>query len=230
VLAFVVVDGMLSRETLFGDHVMFELLGATDVVRAPATADGALRGGRATLTAVTESVLLALGTSFVRATAQWPALMTAILDRLEAQRARVAIQGLIMHFPRAEDRLLLTLWHLGGRWGFPNGRGTVVPLPLTHAFLGWLTAASRPTVTVAVRMLEADGLVERLDDGSWLLREAVEQKVAQLSRPHVPHPLGEWLMVRHLHSDTAQASRALIAEAEQLSRRTQAIRARSLPD
>ena len=48
--------------------------------------------------------------------------------------------------------------------------GVVLPLRLTHGWLANLVGAQRPSVTTALGNLAGAGLVERLDDGSWLLR------------------------------------------------------------
>jgi hypothetical protein len=46
----------------------------------------------------------------------------------------------------------------------------VLPLALTHGWLANLVGAQRPSVTTALGHLTSAGRVERLDDGSWLLR------------------------------------------------------------
>lgn len=53
--------------------------------------------------------------------------------------------------------------------GHPDG--VVVPLRLTHATLAQLVGASRPSVSTMPKMLEVEGIVERLPDG-WLLHGA----------------------------------------------------------
>lgn len=47
--------------------------------------------------------------------------------------------------------------------------GVVVPIPLTHELLASIVGARRPSVTTALRSLREEGLVERCEDGSWLL-------------------------------------------------------------
>jgi DNA-binding IclR family transcriptional regulator len=48
--------------------------------------------------------------------------------------------------------------------------GVLVPMPLTHTWLARLVGAQRPSVTTALKQLADQGLVERLTDGSWLLK------------------------------------------------------------
>jgi hypothetical protein len=69
------------------------------------------------VTALDPSELIVLSKPFIHAAARWPSLLTKLHRRLEAQRQRLAIQGLAVHLPRAEDRVLLTLWILAHRCG-----------------------------------------------------------------------------------------------------------------
>jgi hypothetical protein len=69
------------------------------------------------VTALDPSELIVLSKPFIHAAARWPSLLTNLHRRLEAQRQRLAIQGLAVHLPRAEDRVLLTLWILAHRCG-----------------------------------------------------------------------------------------------------------------
>jgi len=71
---------------------------------------------------------------------------------------------------RIDARLLLMMWRLADRWGRVTSDGVVVPLRLTHGWLAHLVGAQRPSVTTALGNLAGAGRVERLDDGSWLLR------------------------------------------------------------
>lgn len=49
----------------------------------------------------------------------------------------------------------LTLWQLGDRFGHVTPEGIVLRLALTHELPGELVAAQRPSVTTALRSLEA---------------------------------------------------------------------------
>ena len=177
VLGWVLVKGALCREVALRDRYMFELLGPGDVLHLPVAQGGPRLGGKIKLTALAGTSLVVLGSAFVRAAARWPSLLANVHRRLETQREHLAIQGLITHLPRAEHRVLLTLWHLADRWGRITPEGTVLPLTLTHDLLGHLTAARRPTVTLAVGTLETDGYIRRCNDGSWLLTVAAEHQV-----------------------------------------------------
>ena len=58
--------------------------------------------------------------------------------------------------------------------------GVVIPLQLTHETLGRLIGARRPTVSLALKELDGDNLLERRADGAWLLHyEALERLGAE---------------------------------------------------
>jgi CRP/FNR family transcriptional regulator, cyclic AMP receptor protein len=193
-----IVDGLLCREVPLGDRYMFELLGPGDVLQMPAVGGSPRLGGSIRLTAATDTLLVTLGRSYIRAAGRWPSLMASCLRRIEAQRQRLAVQGLIAHLPRADDRVLLLLWHLADRWGHVTPTGTVLPVPLTHDVLGHLTAARRSTVTLAVSALEDEDCIRRVDHGYWLLTDAAERKVETMASTSSAAPvLGESLMLRH---------------------------------
>jgi len=135
-------------------------------------------------------------------------LLANVHRRLEAQRARLAVQGLVGHLPRAEHRVLFVLGHLADRWGKVVPDGVLLPLPLTHDVLGQLSAARRSTVTIAVNMLESEGLIRRPDDGSWLLTPEAARALDAIAQPkRTRHVLGETLVVRQQLTE-ARSTRA----------------------
>lgn len=225
-IALIVVEGIICREVGLRNRRMLEFLGPGDVFALPAVEDGVpagaapersttmngtpLIGADVIFTAAATTVLVALREEFLRAAARWPQLMLSVVRRLETQRASLAVQGLIGHLSRAEHRVLLVLWHLGQRWGRVTPEGIVVPLALTHDILGQLTGAQRSTATLAVRHLEGQRLVARLDDGSWLLTAAAEGLTAAIVRATSRTPvLGETFRVRQRISEVRAQSRAL---------------------
>lgn len=221
-VAFVIVDGLMARELSLREHCMVELLGHGDVLQPPGVAERPRLATETRLTAISDLVVLVLGQPFVAAAARWPSLLTALQRRLESQRESLAIQGLITHVPNAERRLLLMLWHLSDRWGYVTPDGIVVPWSLNHETLGRLIGARRPTVTIALRRLEAGGAVHRREDGSWLLTRIAEERINAIVRtPSVTHSVAERLMLYRETTDTTAQSRALHAEARQLRLRRQ---------
>jgi DNA-binding transcriptional ArsR family regulator len=209
IVALVVSDGVLAREVVLGDHHAIELLCRGDVLLRPYAPEGPDAGTPVRLSALCDSAVMTLGAPFLRALARWPALLANLHRRVEDQRHRVAIQSLTMHLPRAADRLLLTLWVLAESCGRVAPDGTVIPLNLTHDTLGRLTAARRPTVTLALRALEAAGLVTRRGDGHLVLTSAAEEEVDALTRTSRAAPnLGTTLRL-DLRPPAGQRLRAL---------------------
>jgi hypothetical protein len=219
VFGLVIVDGLLSREVALRDHYMLELLCGNDVLMPPLREEPRPLGGRIKLTALTDVVLLTLDRSFIVAAARWPSLLAIVHERLESQRERLAIQGLTAHLPRAEDRVLLVLWQLAESCGRVTPDGIVLPLSLTHDVLGRLAAARRPTVTLALRALEAAGCLQRREDGPPVLTPAAERRVKAVTTTLDTAPvLGQSLMLHKLVHATASETRAVLSQSEQARR------------
>jgi CRP/FNR family transcriptional regulator, cyclic AMP receptor protein len=212
----VIVQGLVAREVALDDRVMLELLGPRDVLQLPVTVNRPRLSEALRLTVLCETSLLVLDRSFIAAAGRWPCLLAAVLRRLEVQRERLAVHGAIAHLPRAEDRLLLTLWELAERWGSRTREGTIVDLPLTHDLLGHLIGGRRSTVTLAVSALQGRGLIRRLADGSWMLTVAAEsaaEAITRLKRPS--RVVGETLRLQELTRIATTQARTLRAEAQQ---------------
>ena len=170
-LGFLVLDGMLVRETLLGRHVTAEILGAGDLLRpwdqhenapgAPVTSDCAWR--------VLHPMRLAvLDTRFATLCGRLPSVTAVLLSRMLRRSRQLGLMLAISAMPRLDARLLALLWHLADRWGTVGPDGTVVPLRLTHATLAHLVGAQRPSVTSALQTLERAGRVRRLQEGYLL--------------------------------------------------------------
>ena len=191
VLGLVVVTGVLARESALGHHRSLELLCPGDVLLAPhAASEVPLQTGGVTLTALCDASVMVLGPRFASAAARWPSLLANLHQRLEAQRERLAVQGLAMHLPRSEHRVLLTLWLLADRCGRVTREGIVLPLDFTHEFLSQMTAARRPTVTLALRALEGTGCLARTEEGHLILTDAAEREVAAVTKADRGAPIG----------------------------------------
>jgi CRP-like cAMP-binding protein len=220
-LGWVVMKGLICREIRLRDRCLLEFLGPGDVVQPTAVPGGPGLDDPPRLTAATEATVMALGSSLIRVAAKWPVALAVINRRLEAQRQHLAVQALIAHLPRAEHRLLLQMWHLGERWGRDTPDGMVLALPLTHDVLGHLAAARRSTSTLALGVLEADGLIRRREDGTWLLTPAAKEQVGVLTRANgTERLLGKTLRLRQASTELPEESRALRADPEQLLRRS----------
>jgi CRP/FNR family transcriptional regulator, cyclic AMP receptor protein len=75
----------------------------------------------------------------------------------------------ISAWPRVEERVLALFWQLADRWGVVRPDGVVIELALTHATIGHLVGAQRPTVSLALHALAEAGLLRRGDTGAWTL-------------------------------------------------------------
>jgi CRP-like cAMP-binding protein len=196
-MGFLVVDGVLCRETSMAQRVIADLLCAGDVILLAGRSDGLLPSAT-TVTAITRARMVGLGPEFAQAAARWPSLLVALHERAELGRRRVAEQGLIGTLSRAEDRLLLFFWHLAERVGHVCPEGVIVPLDLTHEMLGLFVGARRSTVTLALRELEQTGAATRTTEGRWLLPRGSERLLDAVLGPTPGRPalLGRMLLHR----------------------------------
>jgi CRP-like cAMP-binding protein len=170
----------------------FEMLGDRDLLR-PWT----FRGATASVPSVADWTVLApvraavLDLGYVRATMRWPRIGINLLDATVERTRTLSYFLTARQVSHLEGRILLTLWHLGDRWGHVSPQGVVLELPnLTHEMIARMVAARRPSVTTAIRRLRELGLVEVQARGHWILRgdpvEALEIIAEQLSEPQPP--------------------------------------------
>jgi CRP-like cAMP-binding protein len=99
-----------------------------------------------------------------------PAVTRAMVSQAARTTHWLFAKALIVSCPLVEERLMLLFALLGERWGKVTPAGVVLSLPLTHRTLAHLCGARRPSVTVSLRTLRAEGVVERTPDNGWLLR------------------------------------------------------------
>ena len=191
-LGFLVLDGLLVRETVIGRHTTAELLGAGDLLRpwdhhgeelpdAPIATRHAWRVLQPTRLAVLDARFAAL-------CSRLPPVSAELLSRSLRRSRLLGLLLALSAMPRLDARLLALLWHLADRWGTVGPDGTLVPLRLTHATLAQLVGAQRPSVTSALTSLEQRGLLTRLPHGGgWLLLGDPpgdpEQAIAQHDAP-----------------------------------------------
>jgi CRP/FNR family cyclic AMP-dependent transcriptional regulator len=167
--ALMVVDGLVLRELVLVGSTATELLGPSDIVdhlppdEALLPADARWSAPDAARIAILDDRLLAIMRT-------WPGVGRILLDRAARRERRLSTHRAIAQLPRVDQRLLAFFGHLAERWGRVSSAGVVVPLHLTHETLGRLIGARRPTVSLALKELLNDSLLERRNDGSWLLR------------------------------------------------------------
>jgi len=177
--AALILSGLISREITVGGQPTLRLLGPGDLVHGAPIAPGLL-SPQQSYTAALPTQLAVLDDRFLHAVRHWPRLLTALVQRTADHHDATLIQLAISQQPRVEDRLVALLRAIAERWGVVDDRGVVVPLALTHEALGRLIGARRPTVTLALKVLDGQKRLSRLPDGSWLLGDVEEAEAAKL--------------------------------------------------
>ena len=77
--------------------------------------------------------------------------------------------------------MLLTLWLMAESCGHVTPDGIVLPLTLSHEVLARLTAARRPTITLALRALEAADYIQRRPGKHLTLTRGAQHRVHELT-------------------------------------------------
>lgn len=179
-----VLEGLVARTVMLGgDDACAQLLGRGDLLRPSGDRDEALVPVAVRWTVLEPLKLALLDEQFLFTVRRWPEIVAALFDRIAAQAVRVATHRAVSQLPRVEDRIHALLWFLAERWGRVTPQGVVLPLKLTHELLGQLVGAKRPTVTLAIKELEARGTVHRRGDGAWLLEQRWVREGAELELP-----------------------------------------------
>lgn len=167
--ALLLVAGMLRADVDYAGRRTSEMLVPGDVLLPHRPRPDGFDTERR-VAALSWSTFAVLDRHFMRAATRWPGLMVELHQRLSDQEHRIAVNGAIGQLPRTDDRILAAFRQLAFRLGEDASAGTVLPVAMTHAEIGQMIGASRPTVSLALTRLAAEGRLERRDDGSWLLR------------------------------------------------------------
>ena len=169
-IGLLVLDGLLVREAVVGDHPCAELLGPGDLLRAWEDRDAEVLLPRTVEWSALNPVKLAVidQALSVRA-AQWPEIFASLVERAARRAERLVVMQAIAHLTRVDDRLLALLWCLAERWGRVVPGGVLVSLRLPHRTLAGMVGARRPSVTTALGQLIAREEIERRPDGGWIL-------------------------------------------------------------
>jgi CRP-like cAMP-binding protein len=170
-LGVLVLDGLLMRDVTLARAACTELLGRGDLLR-PWESDRDVATVRPEIVwTVLQPVRLAVLDRRVTAVlCRWPELVTAVTARAARRACQLATVQATSNLTRVDARLELLFWGLADRWGRVSRDGVVLDLPLTHQVLGRLIGAQRPSVTRALSDLARRGVIERRDDGAWILR------------------------------------------------------------
>jgi CRP/FNR family transcriptional regulator, cyclic AMP receptor protein len=167
---FLMIDGVVLKQTTLAGRSALELLGPGDVLAPPLTAVRQTESRAVSrYMAHGPAVLAVLDARFRHAVQRWPALGEVLHERLGRQTHRASTHLAMLHLPRIEDRVIALFADLAERFGRMTPNGILIDVRLTHDVIGQLVGGRRPTVTLALQHLAADGLLTRLDDRRWNL-------------------------------------------------------------
>jgi CRP/FNR family cyclic AMP-dependent transcriptional regulator len=175
-----VIDGVLSVDTIVDDRVVSELAGAGDLLQPWEPGPDDLLERSYEWRALVPCRVAALDAAFAERVRPWPQIGSALLRRAGRRAGDLNLQRAISSQPRLEVRLTLLLWHLAARWGRVEPGGIRIPLPLTHRLLGRLVSAERPSVSHALARLSHAGLVTGHAD-EWHLHGTLAGHLACLA-------------------------------------------------
>ncbi|HEX3277089.1 MAG TPA: hypothetical protein VHR40_01095 [Thermoleophilaceae bacterium] len=180
-LGFLMLEGLLARDVVLAGTTATELLGEGDVLQpwVPTRDEGLVRYH--VLWHVLAPVRLAtLDGALARALGNWPQVMGALLDRAIRRTLRMSIHQALLQLSPVETRLLVLFWYLAERWGHVTPDGITLRLRLPHEVLGQLVGCRRASATTALRHIDESGRVVRKADGTWLLRGAPPDELAEI--------------------------------------------------
>jgi CRP-like cAMP-binding protein len=163
-----VVSGLVTREVSVGGEPALRLLGPGEIF-LDESPEGDMVSPAGAWSASLTTRLAIIDDHLLLAIRRWPRLARALFVRLQQSHDITLMQLAISHQPRVEDRVLALFNLLSANWGRMTAEGVVVPLALTHEAIGRMVGARRPTVTLALRSLGADGRLLRRAGGRWLL-------------------------------------------------------------
>ena len=169
-LGLLVLEGLAVRELDVAGRHATELLGEGDLLRPwDPQESGPLPATRVSWRVLAPLRFAILDGRFTLVAGRWPALMAAVMARA-VRRSRVLTYNLaVSQITGVETRVLLALWALAQRWGHVRPDGVVLDLRVTHETLAKLVGARRPTVTTALRVLQADNRITQERPGRWIL-------------------------------------------------------------
>lgn len=171
---FVIVDGVVLKQTTLAGRSALELLGPGDVLAPPLTAARQLESRAVSRYVAHGRVsLAAIEARFRQARSRWPGIADFLHDCLGRQTHRASMHVAMLHLPRVEDRLIALFADLAERFGHMTPDGILIELPLTHDIIGGLVASRRPTVTLALNQLAAHGTLTRLEGNRWKLARPI---------------------------------------------------------
>jgi CRP/FNR family cyclic AMP-dependent transcriptional regulator len=179
-LAALLVRGLVTHELTIAGRRSANVLGPGDLFRPWRSADTAVPCA-SSWSATGGAGIAVLDGRFLTAARRWPGLSAAVYERLADQLDTADVRAAITGLPRVEERVIALFWLLADRWGVVRPEGVVVELALTHALIGHLVGAQRPTVSLALQSLAEDRLLRRAETDAWILGH--DSRAALAARP-----------------------------------------------
>jgi CRP/FNR family cyclic AMP-dependent transcriptional regulator len=167
-LGALLLRGIVTHDLLIAGRCSMNLIGPGDVFRPWQAVDTSVPC-EVRWSVTGDAAVALLDERFLAATRRWPGLSAVVYERLAEQLEAATMRAAIVALPRVEERLLALFWQLADRWGVVRPEGVVIELALTHALIGNLVGAQRPTVSLALHALASSGLLLRSDTGAWTL-------------------------------------------------------------
>jgi CRP-like cAMP-binding protein len=169
--AMVVVEGLILSEVHLHEQPATQLFAREDVLDpwGPA-ADVTLSGEHVAWRALAPVRLAVLGERFLGASARRPSLALALHRRLAAQGHRASRYAAIAQLRRVDQRIVALFCLLAEDHGRVGADGIRLELRLTHQDIGGLIGACRPTVSQALKSLDAGGVLQ-VERRRWRLEQ-----------------------------------------------------------
>lgn len=167
------LEGMLLQSLRLGNHSGLRLLGPGDILSITQTPKSMLVV-ESTCRATVPTRVALLEREMLMAVRRWPQIAAGLHAHTGEQSERLVTQLMICQLPRVDERIMALMWLLAESWGQVTTSGTFLPISLTHAALGGMIGARRPTVTLALGNLAGAHLLRRHQRG-WLLMGSPDQ-------------------------------------------------------
>ncbi len=165
-----ILDGLVTHRLALGTRRSIELLGRGDFIQSHGRDANHRVVPADTSWAVVEPVQFAvLDGRFFRSMAEYPEVFARLLSRATERARTLSLRLAIAQVPKLTTRLHFLLWHLAERFGRVEPGGVILPLQLSHGTLAELVCAQRPSVSVALKELQRQGVVARIAGGEWRL-------------------------------------------------------------
>ncbi len=112
-LGFLTLNGLLARDVVLGGHTCTELLGEGDIVQpsVPSSDDRLVRY-HVLWHILVPSRIAVLDDAFARKLAEWPQVMSTLLERAVRRTLRMSVHQALLQLSPVETRLLVLFWHL----------------------------------------------------------------------------------------------------------------------